>query len=158
MTPQDQWLQHKEKVLGWLRAAFAFVAIVAIQFNPSRLTRFPLLSYSFLGCFFLYSLVVLLLTRNDKIDSKKIGLATTALDLLWVSLIVFSTGGSATPFFVYYLFPVITASSRYGIKGGVLVALAGVILYGLARFILPGESPLVVDLFMFRTIYLVGLA
>ena len=111
MTPQDQWIFQKERILAWLRVGFAVVAVAVIQFNPARVARFPLLSYISLGSFLIYSLVILYFTVRGRADSKKIGLTTTCLDLIWVSLIVFSTGGSATPFFVYYFFPVITARS-----------------------------------------------
>ena len=158
MTLEDQWLLQKEKTLAWLRLGFSLAAILVIQLNPERVARFPILSYTFLYSFFLYSLLIFYLTRQTKVDSRKIGLATTCLDLLWISLLVFSTGGSRTPFFVYYLFPVITASSRYGIKGGMLVSLIGVGLYGFVRFFPIWERPLGIDTFIIRSIYLLVLA
>ena len=161
-TLEDQWLLQKEKTLAWLRLGFSLAAILVIQLNPERVARFPVLSYTSLYSFFFYCLLVVYLTRKEKADFQKIGIATTCLDLLWVSLMVLSTGGSRTPFFVYYLFPVITASSRYGIKGGMLVSLIGVGLYGLVRFFLIWESiwesPLGIDTFIIRSIYLLVLA
>src|SRR5437867_11055506 len=128
MTPQDQWIFQKERILAWLRAGFAVVAVAVIQFNPARVARFPLLSYISLGSFLIYSLVILYFTVRGRADSKKIGLTTTCLDLIWVSLIGFSTGRSAPPFFVYYFFPVITASSRFLIKVSLKHAIAVVVL------------------------------
>src|SRR5437867_5369827 len=158
MTPQDQWIFQKERILAWLRVGFAVVAVAVIQFNPARVARFPLLSYISLGSFLFYSFVILYFTVRGRADSKKIGLTTTCLDLIWVSLIVFSTGGSATPFFVYYFFPVITASSRYGIKGGLSAAIAGVALYGFIRFDFDWDDSLGIDRFIVRSVYLVVLA
>ncbi len=158
MTPEDQWLLQKEKVLAWLRLGFSVAAILVIQLNPERVARFPFLSHVSLVSFLLYSVLILYLTRTEKADFRKIGLITTCLDLFWVSLIVFSTGGSRTPFFVYYLFPVITASSRYGIKAGLFVALIGVVLYGIIRFFPLWENPLGIDTFIIRSIYMLVLA
>jgi signal transduction histidine kinase len=158
MTPQDQWLLQKERVLAWLRAAFALVAILVIQLDPSSVERFPLVSYFSLGFFFLYSLIILYLTRKEKPDTKTIGLATTFIDLVCISLIVLATGGAATPFFVYYLFPIITASSRYGIRGGLITAIFGLILYGFIRFAFVWETRLGMDVFIVRSIYLFLLA
>ena len=158
MTLEEQWLQQKEKLLAWLRLGFSLAAILVIQLNPGRVAWFPILSHISLYSFFLYSLLIVYLTRREKSDSRKIGLITTCLDLLWISLMVFSTGGSRTPFFVYYLFPVITASSRYGIKEGLLVALVGVTLYGFIRFSAIWERPLGIDTFIIRSIYLLVLA
>ncbi len=158
MTPEEQWLQQKEKVLAWVRLGFSLAAILVIQLNPERVARFPILSHISLYSFLLYSLLVLYLTKREKADSKKIGLTTTCLDLLWVSLIVFSTGAYQTPFFVYYLFPVITGSSRYGIRGGLLVALIGATLYGFIRLSPIWDTPLAPDAFVIRIIYLFVLA
>src|SRR6266496_317232 len=104
MTPQDQWILQKEKVLAWLRVGFAIVTVAVILCNPARVARFPLLSYVSLGSFLIYSLTVLYVATRERTLSKIVGLITTSLDLVCVSLIVFSTGGAATPFFVYYFF------------------------------------------------------
>jgi two-component system, NarL family, sensor histidine kinase DegS len=158
MTPQDQWISQKETVLAWLRAAFAIVAVVVIQFNPERVARFPLLSYVSMGSFLIYSLAILYLVVNERTQSKKIGIFTTCMDLVWVSLIAFSTGGAATPFFAYYFFPIITASSRYGIKGGLSAAIAGVVTYGFIRFHFDWEDSFGIDRFLVRSVYLFVMA
>jgi len=158
MTPQDQWILQKERVLAWLRVGFAIVAVTVILFNPSRVARFPLLSYVSLGSFLFYSLAVLYVATRERVYSKTIGLITTCLDMVWVSLIVFSTGGAATPFFVYYFFPIITASSRYGIKGGLSAAVAGVATYGFIRFYFDWDNLLGIDRFLVRSVYLFVLA
>lgn len=160
MTPQDQWILQKERVLAWLRAGFAIVAVTVILFNPERVARFPLLSYVSLGSFLIYSLAILHLATRERTSYRAIGLITTCLDMVWVSIIVFSTGGSATPFFVYYFFPIITASSRYGMKGGLSAAVAGALTYGFIRFYFDWEDSLSIDIdrFVVRSVYLFVLA
>lgn len=161
MTPQDQWISQKERALAWMRLGFALVAIIVIQLNPSRMTRFPVLSAVSLGVFVLYSLAVVYLLRRKEIYSEKFGLVTTSLDLICVSLIVFSTGGSRTPFFVFYFFPIITASARWGVKGSMPVALVGILVYGAIRFELLWETssnPLAIDTYTIRSIYIAVLA
>jgi len=154
MTLQDQWILQKEKVLAWLRVGFAIIAVTVIQLNPARIAGFPLLSYLSFGSFFIYSLAVLYVTTRERNYSKAFGVITTALDLVWVSLIVLSTGGTATPFFVYYFFPMITASSRYGVKGGLIAAVAGTASYGFIRFQFDWQDALGLDRFIVRSIYL----
>ncbi|MGE5305523.1 MAG: sensor histidine kinase [Alphaproteobacteria bacterium] len=161
MTPQDQWVLQKEKSLAWLRVGFAVVALIVIQLNPSRVARFPALSILSLNAFLVYSIFVVFLTRNQKSATSRIGLITTSLDLIGISIIVFSTGGTRTPFFFYYSFPVITASSRWGISGSVVVAAISVTLYGAQRLNLVAETadgPLGIDTFIVRGIYLLVLA
>src|SRR3972149_5306059 len=108
VTLEDQWLLQKEKTLAWVRLGFSLAALLVVQLNPLRVAKFPLLSHISLFSFFFYSLLVLYLIKKEKWDSRVIGLVTTFLDILWISSMVFSTGGSRAPFFAYYLFPVIT--------------------------------------------------
>ncbi len=161
MTPQEQWILQKENALAWLRMGFAVVALIVIQLNPLRVARFPILSMLSLGIFSLYSAAVVYLTRKQTKADASVGLTTTCLDLFWISIIVFSTGGTRTPFFIYYSFPVITASSRWGLTGGIAVAAISDALYGLVRFTLAAETiegPLGMDTFIIRSIYLLVLA
>jgi signal transduction histidine kinase len=161
MTPQDQWVLQKEKSLAWLRVGFAVVALIVIQLNPSRVARFPALSILSLNAFLIYSIIVVFLTRKEMSALSRIGLITTCLDLAGISVIVFSTGGTRTPFFFYYSFPIITASSRWGIKSSIPVAAIGVALYGAIRFSAAAETanaPLPIDTFLVRSIYLLVLA
>ena len=161
MTPQDQWVLQKERALAWLRVGFALVALVVIQLNPSRVARYPALSIFSLGTFFLYSVVIVYFTLKEKSGPLRTALATTCLDLAWISVIVFSTGGTRTPFFFYYSFPIITASSRWGVKASIAVAAIGVALYGAIRITLAAEAmddPIGIDTFLVRSIYLFVLA
>jgi signal transduction histidine kinase len=161
VTPESGWLLRRERAVAWLRVVFAAVAVVVIQLNPERVARFPELSFISLASFFVYSLAVLYLAWRNKLTSAPLGVLTTALDVVWIAVIVFSTGGSRTPFFFYYSFPVITASIRWGLKGSIPVALVGVTLYIVVRLSLAAESmgsPVGIDLLLVRSMYLILLA
>jgi signal transduction histidine kinase len=161
LTPEDAWVLQREKAVAWLRCVFALVAVAVIQINPDRIEHFPTLSVYSMGSFLLYSLVNAELTRRGKLGSPVIGFLTTSLDVVWIGLIVFSTGGSQTPFFFYYSFPVITASVRWGLKGSIPVALVGVAIYGVIRLTLAAEgkdTPIGIDTILIRSLYLLLLA
>jgi len=160
-TLEEGWLLQREKLLAWLRVAFAIVAVVVVQLNPSRTARFPTLSVFSLLAFLSYSLFILELTRRRQLISKKIGIFTACLDSLFIFLIVFSTGGTRTPFFFYFSFPVLTASLRWGTRGSVFVALVGISLYGMIRYSMAAESfetPMGIDTLLVRSLYLIVLA
>ena len=158
MSPEEQLQYQKERILAWLRLGFSIVAILVVQLNPARITRFPILSHASLFGFVFYSFLIVYVIRSGRLGFRKIGLWTTVLDLFWISVIVFSTGGSRTPFFFYFSFPVITASSRYGVRGGLIVGAIGVTLYGLTRFVPWVEDPIALDTYIIRGIYLLVLA
>jgi signal transduction histidine kinase len=161
ITPEEGWRLQRERAVAWLRVAFALVAVLVIQLNPERVARFPALSSFSLTTFLFYSLVILYLAWRNKLTTSPLGIITTALDVVWIAVIVFSTGGTRTPFFFYYSFPVITASIRWGLKGSLPVAIVGVALYGAVRLTLAAESmdsPLGIDVLLVRSLYLILLA
>lgn len=158
---EEGWIVEREKALAWLRLAFAILAIIVIQLNPSRVARFPVLSTFSLIAFLFYSVAILWLLRKNLVGSTRLIAITTPMDVAWIALIVFSTGGSRTPFFTYYSFPVISASLRWGIKGSLPVALAGVAIYFSIRLTLTAESggePIGIDTVVVRCFYLIALA
>jgi signal transduction histidine kinase len=161
ITPEEGWLLQRELAVAWLRVAFALVAVVVIRLNPERVARFPELSFFSLITFVVYSAIVLYFARRRNPAYSPIGIVTTCLDVVWIAVIVFSTGGTRTPFFFYYSFPVITASIRWGLRGSLPVALAGVFLYGVVRLTLAAESmesPIGIDVVLVRSLYLILLA
>src|SRR4029453_4166926 len=160
-TLEQSWLLQRERAVAWLRVGFAALAVLVIQLNPERVALFPILSLLSLGSFLFYSLVVLYFTERKRPSASWQGILTTSLDVVWIAVIVFSTGGTRTPFFFYYSFPVITASVRWGLKGSIPVALAGVALYGAVRITLAAESmdtPIGIDTLLVRSMYLIVLA
>lgn len=160
-TPEDGWLLRRERAVAWLRVAFAALAVLVIQLNPERVARFPVLSFFSLTSFLVYSLAILYFGRQNKFRSSFLDILTNSLDVVWIAVIVFSTGGTRTPFFFYYSFPVITASIRWGLKGSLPVAFVGVVLYGIVRLTLAAEamdSPMGIDTLVMRSMYLVVLA
>lgn len=160
MTPEAGWVLQRERAVAWLRVAFAVLGIIVIQLNPSRVARYPSLSSVSLITFFFYSLAILYLARRNKIASTTVGVVITCLDILWIATMVFSTGGTRTPFFFYYSFPVITASVRWGLKGSIPVAIVGVAIYAVIRLSLAAESieePIGIDTLLVRSLYLIVL-
>jgi len=161
-TPLEQdWILQRERAVAWLRVAFAVLAIAVIQLNPSRVARFPALSAFSLWSFVIYSCAVLYLAYHRRLWVGGVGAVTTALDVVWIAVIVLSTGGTRTPFFFYYSFPVITASLRWGIKGSLPVALVGVATYSVLRLTLTAESggaPIGIDTIVVRSLYMILLA
>jgi signal transduction histidine kinase len=161
-TPlEHDWIVQREKAVAWLRVAFALLAIAVIQLNPSRVARYPALSVFSLWTFLIYGAAVLYLAHKKLLGASPVGAVTTALDVVWIAAIVFSTGGTRTPFFFYYSFPVITASLRWGLRGSLPVALVGVAAYSFMRLTLTAEAgaePIGIDTIVVRSLYLIVLA
>jgi signal transduction histidine kinase len=158
---EHEWFRERERAVSSLRLAFAVLAIIVIQLNPSRVAHYPALSKVILISFLLYSAAAVWMVWKNKYPLTSFGAITTALDTIWIALIVISTGGTRTPFFFYYSFPVITASLRWGLKGSLPVAGVGVGIYVCVRLTLAAESnsePIGIDTIVVRSLYLFVLA
>jgi signal transduction histidine kinase len=158
---EHEWFRERELTAAWLRLAFAAIAIVVIQLNPSRVARYPALSTFVLISFLIYSTGALWLVWKNKRLLTSLTTISTALDTIWIAFIVISTGGTRTPFFFYYSFPVITASLRWGLKGSLPVAGFGVAIYLAIRLSLAAEAmaePIGIDTLVVRSFYLFMLA
>ena len=158
---EDEWFRKRERTAAWLRLAFAIIAVVVIQLNPSRVARYPTLSTVVLVSFLIHSAGLVWLLWSNKFRLTSLGAITTALDIIWIGFIVISTGGTRTPFFFYYSFPVITASLQWGLRGSLPVAGIGVAIYIAIRLSLAAESisqPIGIDTLVVRSLYLFVLA
>jgi signal transduction histidine kinase len=156
-----EWFRERERAASWLRLGFAIIGIVVIQLNPSRVARYPALSTIVLVSFLIYSVGAVWFAAKNRFPSNSLGAITTALDTIWIAFIVLSTGGTRTPFFFYYSFPVITASLRWGLKGSLPVAGIGVAIYAAIRLTLAAEAisePIGIDTLVVRSFYLLALA
>ena len=138
---ENEWFLERERAVAWLRLGFALLAIAVIQLNPSRVARYPELSTITLASFLIYSgIAVWLVVKRKSTFGVRWARLRPRFDTIWIAFIVISTGGTRTPFFFYYSFPVITASLRWGLKGSLPVAFVGVAIYATIRLSLAAES------------------
>jgi len=80
--------------------------------------------------FGVYSLAVFLLCRNWL--PVQVERTLLYLEVFWLSLMVFHTGGTNSPFFPFYVFSVMIAAFRFGKGDGSMLALAATLMYGAA--------------------------
>ncbi len=106
-------------------------ATAIVQIKETQIFRYisPLALYSFIG--FTYALTLLyafLLRRIQHLQKLAYGQILT--DALFVTLLIYLTGGSESIFSWVYLLPIFSASAILYRRGGLLVASASSILYG----------------------------
>jgi len=134
MTPEELWQLQKDRALAWLRAGFSVLIALLWQLYPAGPAQSPLFAYLSPYGFLLYSLILLCylyLAQGRKQET--FGLACSILDLFWAALLVLSRQEPNHPFLFLYMFPIITASVYFALKGTLVVALVGIGLGELAR-------------------------
>lgn len=105
-----------EYVLAVARAFLAITGFVAIYFDPSEPERLATLAYVTLSLYALFSVVVLTLIRNAPQIRPVHGRVIHSLDIVFVSALTFVSDGPVSPFFLFYLFVVLSAAYRWGFR------------------------------------------
>ncbi len=107
------------------------LAIAAIQLILSRPTELGYASaaYSAVAGYLLYAVAVFWVVDRNLMKLRRVGFYTQALDTVWFPVILTYTHSDNSPFFLYYVFSLITASFRWGFRETLFVNTANVGMY-----------------------------
>jgi len=116
--------ERVEKALAIARVILAVASALAIYIDPTEPSRYPALTYVILTGYTLYSF--LLFFPSLVLSHPTIRVQIQIIDVLGTSVLIVGTGGSASPFFLFYTFALISAAYRWGLResvwNGALVA------------------------------------
>jgi len=108
---------RSERLIAGARVALAVVAIVAIRLDPQPLRQHvSLLAGSLLG-YLIYALVVAAVVAQRPAPPPWLPLATQALDLATLPVLLYLTEAPASPFYLYLFFPLLSATLRWHLRG-----------------------------------------
>ena len=116
--------ERVEKALAIARVILAVASALAIYIDPTEPSRYSALTYVILTGYTLYSF--LLFFPSLVLSHPTIRVQIQIIDVLGTSVLIVGTGGSSSPFFLFYTFALITAAYRWGLResvwNGALVA------------------------------------
>ena len=154
-----------ERILSTARAVLALTSVVTFQFGGAHFQHPTLISTLLLV--YTAHCLALMATLWFRIGTGEFRFSwfVHATDLLWPTLISLFTNGPSSPFFLYFIFAILAAAFRWGIRESlftVVFALAAMTadakiltLPWMARLF---ESKFDANLFVVRTVYMVILA
>jgi len=105
--------ERLERVVAIARVLLAVASLLAIYVDPTQPARYYVLAYILFFVFALYSIGLLLLLSLVK-DVERLRLVFCAADVIWVAILTAFTEGPNSPFFVFFIFVVVTAAYRWG--------------------------------------------
>jgi signal transduction histidine kinase len=144
--------------LSRLALSASFAAIIWLDPSQPRAPETP--SFAILGSYIAWSLIVLLLTWSSWRWDNRLANSSHVVDVGMFGLLVFLTEGYTSPYFIFFVFLLLSSAIRWGWRETALTAVAIMILFvtaGASASIF-GASP--GDLFtvLTRCIYLVILS
>jgi len=123
-----------ERIIAGARLVLSIVAIELLLVDSSHLEQHSNEAYSAVALYFLYALAVTWIVDRNLMTVSRVGFYTQAADTLWFPIILLYTQGENSPFFLYYVFSLITASFRWGFKETLFVNTANVGMYVIVHF------------------------
>ncbi|HVZ21696.1 MAG TPA: sensor histidine kinase [Vicinamibacterales bacterium] len=124
-----------EYVLAVGRAFLAITGFVAIYSDPSDPERLTQVAYGILAAYAFYSAIVLWVIRRAAQIRPIHGRVFHGLDILFVAALTFVSEGPVSPFFLFYLFVVLSAAYRWGFRETVGTALLTALVFGLESLV-----------------------
>ncbi|QNM81992.1 hypothetical protein H8M03_08080 [Sphingomonas sabuli] len=126
---KDILTDRSGRVIALARAVLAAVFLFAIWIDPNQPVQAADLTYATLGAYVGAAVLVAVLTWNHWwLDARLAGPAHV-VDIGMFGLLVYATDGYTSPFFVFFVFLVLSAAIRWGWRQTALTALAVMVLY-----------------------------
>jgi signal transduction histidine kinase len=130
--------RERERLLAEARVLLAAGCVAAVYLNPVLAGPHLKLSRLLFFAYFACSVVNLVISRVSRSGTRGQSLFSYTLDLAAACLATLSTGGARSPFLMLYLFVLLVAAERWGMKGSLLTAVACVVLFLVPAMAFPG--------------------
>jgi signal transduction histidine kinase len=111
-----------ERVLAVVRAFLTTSGLGAIYLDPTQPARFATFMYVLLTAYALYSIGVLAFVSRVASVTPRLGAIVHSIDLIWASALTVFSEGPVSPFFLFFLFVLLAAASRWGFRETVATA------------------------------------
>jgi signal transduction histidine kinase len=131
----DDVLKHRSgRVIALGRALLSALFLFAIWIDPNEPAQNATITYALLGLYVAVAVAVVAAIWNDWWLDAKLAAPMHFLDMIAFSLLVYATDGYTSPFFLFFVFIVISAAIRWGFRETALTVTAVVLLYLAAGF------------------------
>lgn len=117
------------RVIALGRTLLAAVFLLAIWIDPTQPAQAAEVTYALLAGYLAIGITIILLTWDNWWLDAKLAKPAHVLDILAFTLLVAATEGYTSPFFVFFVFLILSASIRWGWRETALTAVAVVLLY-----------------------------
>ncbi|MGE5563011.1 MAG: sensor histidine kinase [Bacillota bacterium] len=155
---QSVFKYQSGRVIAFGRVMLALLFLLSIWLDQSQPAQAPEQTYGLLLFYVLFAVVLAGLTwRNWWLDAR---LAAPAhlVDMAVFTGIVFSTNGYTSPFFLFFILPLLAAAIRWGWRETLLTAVALILLYLTAGLLVSESRTFELQRFIVRSGHLVILS
>ena len=106
-----------ERLIAAGRVVLSVFSLLAVWLDPTEPARYAAIAYSLLAVYVVYSLVLAMLAFRSYALLLELRLPSQLVDLAVAILVSFFTEGPTSPFFLYFVFAMLSAAVRWGWTG-----------------------------------------
>jgi len=133
-----------ERALSLARGLLALAGLIAITLDPTRPARFATLVSFVVSGFAIYSIALMVLLRVTDRIRPALSRAIHVFDLVIAVALTLLTEGTSSPFYTFFLFVLLTAAYRWGLRA--TLASAFVVLLVMSAEALAASQGLITSL------------
>ena len=146
------------RVIALGRAMLAAMFLVAIWLDRSQPAQSAPQIYAFLFLYLCFALAVAAATWSNWWLDARLAVPAHLVDMAVFAVIVFSTNGYTSPFFLVFILPLLSAAIRWGWRETAITALALVVLFFTGGILVSGSVSFELQRFIVRTAHLIILS
>lgn len=137
----DDVLKHRSgRVIALARAVLAAVFLFAIWIDPSQPAQAVAVTYSVLGFYVVAAAAIAVLTWSNWWLDARLAAPMQVIDIVVFTLLVVTSDGYTSPFFVFFVFLILSAAIRWGWRETALTAIPVSLLYVMAGLIAGADT------------------
>jgi len=120
---------QSERVIAGGRVALAAASLFGVWWAPGQPARFFVaLTYTLSGVYLAYAVGLFVLACARTLDDR-LAISTHVADIAFVTVLQYFTGGPSSPFFLYFVFSLFSATLRWDWKGTLSTAVTVLSVY-----------------------------
>jgi signal transduction histidine kinase len=126
MEPLYSPQSRAERLIAAGRVVLAVSSLFAVWLDPAEPAKYADVAYALLAAYVVYAAAIAFLVWRSDAPSHRLALVTHAFDLIFFSLFIYFTWGSASPFTAYFVFALVCATLRWQWRGTLWTAVVSV--------------------------------
>ena len=138
----DDVLKHRSgRVISLARTVLAAVFLFAIWIDPTQPSRNVFATYAVLATYFILAVAIAVLAWKNWWLDARLAAPSHIMDIAAFTLMVLATDGYTSPFFVFFVFLVLSAGIRWGWRETAMTAAAVTLCYFAAGLVVGDAGP-----------------
>jgi signal transduction histidine kinase len=157
-APHSLFKYQSGRVIALGRVILGILFLLAVWLDRSEPVVAVNSTYALLIIYALLALTIAAATWTNWWLDARLAIITHGIDMAVFTAIVFSTNGSTSPFFLFFVLPLLSAAIRWNWRETALTATALIILYFCAGLLVAGTSGFEIERFVVRSGHLMILS